>query len=71
MPFAYKIDDQLDLGSLPMPLPGISARPFEAHDPQYSPQSHLPVSSPHMAKRMDVQAAMLDWSGLNANPFDA
>ena len=44
MPFAFKIDDQLDLGSLPMALPEIGAWPLEAHDPQYSPQSHLPVS---------------------------
>lgn len=71
MPFAFKIHNQLDLGSLPMPLPGTGVRPFETYDPQYSPQSHLPVSSLCAAKRMDVQGAVIDRSGLTANLLDA
>ena len=63
MPFAFKIDDQPDLGSLPIPLPEVGARPFEALDLQNTPQSHLPVSSPCTAKRMDVQSDMLDRCG--------
>lgn len=47
MPLISNNDHQLDLGSLPVPFPGVGVRPCELRDPQYEPQSHLPVSWLH------------------------
>ena len=36
--------DEMDLGSIPLPLPGVGTPVLQLRDGHYDPRSHLPVS---------------------------
>lgn len=46
MSFNPSREDDMDLGLMPLPLPGVGTPMFQLRNAQYDPHAHLPVSAP-------------------------
>lgn len=46
MPFYPDREDNMNLSSMPLPLPGVGTPVFQLRDAHYDPHAHLPVSAP-------------------------
>jgi len=46
MSFYPDREDDMDLGLMPLPLPGVGSPVFQLRNAHYDPHAHLPVSAP-------------------------